>query len=666
MELEVPHIGQAWNAENETVASPKGWSDVNEWLLELASRNFLRAADAFEKWNGPGDVDLGELGSKENSPDVGGQNQEDISRLTRPYVRAAMAAIYRTNEASIIVLERSQYILQKVAQHEGLPNLPGVDEAPALNVDEELSEEFLDSLSEANLLHNSFLSSSNPLTTPTKSAVHLAWSFLSSCKIVHRLHDPISCRALAELSLFRSQKDQWAELRKIISGAVARINSYKEWSTFRFQIQTLSYSNFRRGSGNPAMLFGRVPTVEWEKEILNGMLRTGCYTLAAETYCPRGSMHRPPIPDRNEVENTIVNVALSLYDGASNGNKSRGGVQKAYNICSTFKEHFPQSKSFRQLEALILATHAMSFYSLTLEHGVPFQPVNIRAQKDPLSLLSKILSQTPKSYTKLDDLVEIGQNLVRAGLFQGDKESPIESLDNQLLVARRRVNAMCIEAALAEHDFDTAYSYIMNRISQPSKDAAPHLEGSQEDGENDPSWRAAYLAGQYNLDGRKSVSLRRLEQRMEILSVALFLAPPANLADILSVWQSCEDEYTALLAKETADEDQWDSKGDQRLSATSFPGGFVPSLREQDQAANESAAKARSQGSRAIHDEAPMGLFDVARGAAAALGRNAFPLREATQSGKQGKVASPGGGRGGREAESHGGEERTRKRDMVA
>lgn len=290
LELEVPRIEQPRNAENKTVASPTGWHDVNEWLLELASRDFLRAADAFEKWNGPGDVDLGELGSKENTLNVGVQHQEDISRLVRPYIQAAMAAIYRTNETSIAVLERSQHILRKVVQHEGLPNLPGVDERPALEVDEELSDEFLDNLSEANLLHNSFLSSSNLLTTPTMSAVRLTWSFLSSCKTMHQLHHPISCRALAELSLFRSQKDQWVELRKIISGAVARINSYKEWSTYRFQIQSLSYSNSRRGSGNTAMPFGRVPTVEWEKEILNGMLRTGCKFLATlcdnQPLCP--------------------------------------------------------------------------------------------------------------------------------------------------------------------------------------------------------------------------------------------------------------------------------------------------------------------------------------------------------------------------------------------
>ncbi|KAI4209062.1 MAG: hypothetical protein LQ351_007958 [Letrouitia transgressa] len=276
LELEVPRRGQSRNDENETLTSPEEWRNVNEWLLELASRDFLRAADAFEKWEGPGDVDFGDLGSREGSVNVGIQNQEDISRLIRPYVQAAMAAIYRTNEASIDVLEHSQYILQKVAQHEGLPDLPGVDAASALEVDEEFSEEFLDNLSEASLLHNSFLSSSNLLTTPTKSAVRLAWSFLSFCKTMHRLHHPISCRGLAELSLCRSQKDQWAELRKIISGAVVRIKSYREWSMFRSQIQSLSYSNFRLGSRNSAMPFGRVPTVEWEKEILNGMLRTGC------------------------------------------------------------------------------------------------------------------------------------------------------------------------------------------------------------------------------------------------------------------------------------------------------------------------------------------------------------------------------------------------------
>lgn len=47
-------------------------------------------------------------------------------------------------------------------------------------------------------------------------------------------------------------------------------------------------------------------------------------------------MHSRPIPDRDEVENAIVNVALSLYNGASNGNKNRGGVQKAYNMYDTF------------------------------------------------------------------------------------------------------------------------------------------------------------------------------------------------------------------------------------------------------------------------------------------------------------------------------------------
>ncbi|KAL8968813.1 MAG: hypothetical protein Q9197_004669, partial [Variospora fuerteventurae] len=113
----------------------------------------------------------------------------------------------------------------------------------------------------------------------------------------------------------------------------------------------------------------------------------------------------------------------------------------------------------------------MSFYSLTLQHGVPFQPVNIRASRDPLSLIGKILEQNPRSYTKLDDLIEIGRNLVRAKLGSvRDPSSPVEegakigspndNQDQQLHESSRRIISMASEAALTEGDFDTAYSYI--------------------------------------------------------------------------------------------------------------------------------------------------------------------------------------------------------------
>src|SRR5271155_4683340 len=83
---------------------------------------------------------------------------------------------------------------------------------------------------------------------------------------------------------------------------------------------------------------------------------------------------------------------------------------------AAFMKCYPNSIPFQRLQSLINATHSMSSYSLTLQHGVPFQPVNIRVSSDPILLIEKILSQTPGSYAKLQDLVNIGTSLVGAGL----------------------------------------------------------------------------------------------------------------------------------------------------------------------------------------------------------------------------------------------------------
>lgn len=293
------------------------------------------------------------------------------------------------------------------------------------------------------------------------------------------------------------------------------------------------------------------------------------------------------------------------------------------NRITAFRGYFPNSESFNQVLALIAATHAMSFYSLTLQHGVPFQPVNIRAHNDPISLLGKILNQNSHSYTKLDDLLEIGQNLVSAGLTNSianeNAEHPGEATpERRRTNTRRRVTAMAIESALAAEDFDTAFSYVVNRLSPLATSSLGPPE-SQDVGfitQDDISWRAAYQVGRYCHAQEKGCSaLRRVEQRMELLCQALLLAPPFALSEILAVWRRCEDEISALIAREAKEEERWDDKGDRKV-----PGGF-------SEDSSPPSPKARVQNRAALVEEAPMGLFDVARGAAAALSKNAFPLR---------------------------------------
>lgn len=336
----------------------------------------------------------------------------------------------------------------------------------------------------------------------------------------------------------------------------------------------------------------------------------------------------------------------------------------------------------------------MSFYSLTLQHGVPFQPVSIRVSQDPLGLVGKILEQNQGAYTQLDDLVSIGRNLVSAGLKRPDDEEEEEDthandINGRRNQAERRITFMAIEAALKEDDFETAYSYIVNRLTPSGADISTPGEsgGKKAEPADDTSWRAAFLAGRYRPASSSPPSLRRLEQRTELLSLALLLAPKSALTEILAAWRRCEEETTALQREQAAEEEEFDDRADRRFSASALPGNFTvqgeqPALlmnqkrREMGRLTGSSAAAGAVGGKGGKGEEAPVSMFDLTRSAAQAFSRNAFPLRGAStaqSSESQERSFSSGYGEGLDESvgslhseEGLSGAERTRKRDMVA
>ena len=295
--------------------------------------------------------------------------------------------------------------------------------------------------------------------------------------------------------------------------------------------------------------------------------------------------------------------------------------------------------------------------------------MNIRVQSDPLSLVDKVLKQNPRSYTKLDDLLDIGRNLIKAGLVHNsvNSSSDPEPEDRLVILMERRIIARSIEAALAEDDFDTAYSYVVTRLSptDPSGDNMTDVSSRAVAPQDDVTWRAAYQAGRSHINSVGAASqLRRLEQRMELLTQALLLAPSASLEEVLGTWRQREEEMNKTLSQEFEEEKEWDDKGSQNL-----PGGFDiddTEIRTQ---------KPREPTRAAMNEEAPMGLFDVARGAAAAISKSAFPLRspnstsiksptKTTEQRPGSLIGSDSGGEGrGSGVDS---EDRIRKRDMVS
>lgn len=406
--------------------------------------------------------------------------------------------------------------------------------------------------------------------------------------------------------------------------------------------------------------------------------------------------------DPTSVEAAVKEAIYKAYDNASNGNRTRGGMKKAHEMlvtypgsCSgipntnltslqTFQPHFPDSVSLKQIQALITATHAFSFYSLTLQHGVPFQPVSIRIHPDPLSLIEKVLEQNPKGYTKLDDLLSIGRNLVAAGfppmLEDSDAASNTytsnTSNEDATLIAERRIISLAISSALASDDFGTAYSYIFTRLA-PTTSTNNNTNTDTTTPKDDISWRAVYTAGRYrppthtpNSNPNPSTEITHLTQRMELLSLSLILVPTASpLPEILGAWRRCDEELGILQARESAQEDLWDTRGDS-VSMSMLPGTFGSETdKEQDvlDTRQQHARRARvNQGLFAggsSGEEAPMGLFEVARGAASALQKNAFAGGGGVGGGRRGSEREQGQYEHD-ELDEH--DDRVRKRDVVS
>jgi hypothetical protein len=322
----------------------------------------------------------------------------------------------------------------------------------------------------------------------------------------------------------------------------------------------------------------------------------------------------------------------------------------------TIQRSDPQAK---RIEALLQATHSLSDYRLVLKQGEPFTPVVLRVHTDPISIIGKILEQNPKSYTHLHDLLVLGTRMVEAGLTSPHKSTPLtpEEATTHRLTAERRITAMCIDAALTEDDFETAYSYVVNRLSSSSP--IPSIPSTAPP--DDYSWKAALQAGKYRrtatsthitphrgtgvgggLGSSGNPDVRHLEQRIECLATALRVAPASTLQEIVNAFRRAEEELEVLVREEEERESEWDARGDSlRVGSTGMPGGFsVPSAKP----AKSVGAAGRRE---AEEDAAPMSLFDLSRASVLSAQRNLSALSGLQRSAAGfGRFAGGGGGGG--------------------
>ncbi|KLU88774.1 hypothetical protein MAPG_07758 [Magnaporthiopsis poae ATCC 64411] len=477
-----------------------GWDQMLEWLTSHASKpSWKVAVSAMEQWDGPEDADLGEYEG------LAWLQEEHQQYMERRYARAALAVAYLVPEASVEALNGVHTTVAKIMA------LLDKDPCTPLNTAASLlapmavldgaSAEILLAKNAAHLRTDP-LDNANPLTTPSSAATRLLHAVSLSAFIMTRAGAPCTVRRAAELCLLQNERDQKAEAVKLLHAVASNgpKTDDKYWMRARNEIMWLRDWGAEENDETTALpgsgrgVFGQVKKEFIEVEILKALLNNNRYSLAKSLYEDSADQ---PLP-RKVMQDTIFACAMSAYDNASNPNRSRGGLKKCDEIIHSFPKTVDKAlPATQRLEALLRATQGLSQYRLVLKQGEPFAPVVLRVHKDPVSIVEKVLEQNPKSYTNIQDLIDVGKNMVAAGLTVRDKAGhpalTPEQEPSQRFIAERRVTAMCIDAALMEDDFETAYSYVVNRLAAAG--SPPSGPGSCSPAVSDEwSWKAALQA----------------------------------------------------------------------------------------------------------------------------------------------------------------------------
>jgi hypothetical protein len=322
-----------------------GWEHVNEWLLSRSLVDRDSVVGAFTHWDGPSDVDLGGY-------DNGGTqlSEEQAKDLQVRYGQSGLAVVYAHADSSMAVLEGSFQVLTRVAK------LLDLEDSSYLTPDSELPSvhydtESMSSTSRASLLQNSLLRPTNPLTKPSPPSISFLSALLLSLRILTELGHLVPCRVAANMCLHSTEEMQLAELKSVVDSTVKQPNLNQDWSMVRQRLLWLrdwQAEQFDNAWDEPSPyhgLFWRIPRDTVETEILKALLAAKGntteihsllsilmlfleYELAIDIYTnPKAAPLKPA-----QVEAAVQEAIFTAYDNASNGNRTRGGMKRAYDM----------------------------------------------------------------------------------------------------------------------------------------------------------------------------------------------------------------------------------------------------------------------------------------------------------------------------------------------
>ncbi|OAF58070.1 hypothetical protein VC83_05238 [Pseudogymnoascus destructans] len=670
------------------------WDAVFAWIINQNPASYIAVSDAIEQWGGAADVDLGSYGD----PDVM-LSQEDRRQINERYGSCALTASFRMPGDSTPALSEAHRILRNVVTRLKLPSISSLETAagrltpvPDLSDDGKPVREHIEELL-------SFLKNDEQeFSAPTQAAVDLLQALITSSYLLLKAGAHTSIEKTGSMLHNQPESYQHIVLKEYLNklGGSAGADD-KLWVNARKEVLWLhdwgkppssEGATTQRGRG----VLGQIRRGAVEREILTTLLTHGRYATARSLY-----EKSPESPlSKEELSSTVLASAMHAFNNANNPNKTRGGVKKCLDILNAFPDTFRSSLPRERIIHLSDAANHFANYRLVLNSGEPYRPSVIHTHGDPIALVEKVLAQNTRTYTDIDNFLSFGEKIVLAGLtvrdLEGRSKMSPEQIDEQMAISRWRITSMCIDAALSENDFETAYSYVVNRLpsiggdayAKPPPPSSPAPLPKASAVAHPPlkvldnwSWKAAFQTGKYRLNaytlkpshvGNSSANpeIRHLEQRMECLSQALLIAPPPALQEILNVFRRCEEELDAKIRQDAEQEDAWDDQGDDK----SMPGRFgvePPPVTLSRASAPMSSAKSRTGA------EAPMSLLDLTRASAAQAQRSIAALTSVKGGGGGGAgggVREKGGWTGGgnasmEEAEDGVKQSTVRKRDQL-
>ncbi|KAJ8065057.1 hypothetical protein OCU04_005770 [Sclerotinia nivalis] len=597
-----------------------GWELVFAWIIAEAGISWTTAVKAVEQWDGPGDVDLGGFDDGTEWLD-----EEDQRHLEQRYAKAALATAYLIPESSIEALTGVHRILSRILTLLEMDKMPILEAAAAILTPIPILEKSRLSIRNAKYLRNNHLEEKNALTNPNEPSIHLLRALLISAYLLTRVGEGCNVQRAGELALLQDEREQMMTFRGFLSSF-----SHPPGTDDRFWIKMRNELLWLRDWGAEELedttdpsrgrgVFGRIHKELIEVEVFKLLLVNSRYTLAKSIY---ETSPEKPLP-REYLQHAILTAAENAYDNATNPNKSRGGVKKCEEILNAFPDTLSDHHQTQELHNLVLVTDEIGRYSLVLKQGQPFLPVNLRVNSDPLSILNKILEQNDKSYTQINEFIRMAREMVKAGLTIPVPDGYPVNPDLKFKIAEKRVISMCIDIALAEDDFETAYSYVVTRLKAIGRQAhtrMPELERKNTGciGQRPPkpiddwSWRAALQAGKYrrNAQTKRATHLgntsgnpeiRHLQQRMDCLAQALRMAPRDTLQEVLNAYRRCEEELDTQIKQEAEQEEAWDEKADDK----NMSGGYAPTPARK-------YSNVRTP-RRNKNEEAPVSFFDLSK-----------------------------------------------------